>query len=132
MSQIPPRKMKALLKRDARPQTKKDAPPVEDDDEDTDEADDPAEDSLADIVAECGDRVEAGDQDPVLHHLMADFDPAHNPPAWVENEAIWERAKKAVDPEGKGAEKWNDVWGVVAAVYSRMGGSVKRGGSTKE
>ena len=44
MSQIPPRKMKALLKRDARPQTKKDAPPVEDDDDDTDEADDPAED----------------------------------------------------------------------------------------
>lgn len=131
MSQIPPRKMKALLKRDARPPTKKDAPPVEPDDEDTEDDDEPAEDSLADIVAECGDRVEAGDEDPVLHHLMADFDPAHDPPAWVENEAIWERAEKAVDPEGKGAEKYDEPFAVVAAVYVRMGGSVKRGGSAK-
>ena len=44
-----------------------------------------------------------------------------NPPAWVGDEATWERAKEAVRP------KWGDYaepWAVVAHVYRQMGGTV--------
>lgn len=42
-----------------------------------------------------------------------------NPPEWVDDEAAWERAKKAVEP------KWGDYdepWAVVAHVYKQMTG----------
>lgn len=40
-------------------------------------------------------------------------------PAWVKDEAIWEKAKKEVDPK-----KAKDYWAVVTTVYKNMGGRV--------
>jgi hypothetical protein len=48
-----------------------------------------------------------------------------NPPSWVEDEAIWTRAKAAVDPEGEGV-KYDEPWAVVVAVYRKMGGESKK------
>jgi len=76
---------------------------------------------LAQTVAE---DVEAGEVDPELMQLMASFDPANNPPEWVADEDTWERAKEAVDPEGKGAA-YDNPWAVVAHTYKAMGGSTK-------
>lgn len=43
-----------------------------------------------------------------------------NPPAWVHDEATWERAKKAVQ---KYWGNYDEPWAVVAHVYGQMGGS---------
>ena len=43
-----------------------------------------------------------------------------NPPAWVNNESLWEKAKRAVEPY------WSDYdepWAVVSHVYFNMGGT---------
>ena len=45
-----------------------------------------------------------------------------NPPEWVEDEDIWEKAKKAVEPH---EDQYDNKWAVVAHVYEAMGGSVK-------
>ena len=42
-----------------------------------------------------------------------------NPPAWVHNEALWERAKHAVRPHW---HEYREPWAVVAHVYEQMGG----------
>ena len=70
--------------------------------------------------------VDAGEMDAETAALMDGYDPdiEGNPPAWVADEATWDRAKKAVDPEGKGA-KYTEPWAVVALVYSKMGGGKK-------
>ncbi len=59
--------------------------------------------------------------------LMEGYDPDldGNPPAWVANEATWDRAKRAVDPRGKGAQKYTTPWAVVTHVYKKMGGTIK-------
>jgi hypothetical protein len=44
---------------------------------------------------------------------------AGNPPAWVEDEAAWERAKEQIKP------KWDDYeepWAVVVHIYKQMTG----------
>ena len=63
-----------------------------------------------------------GDEEIIL--VVADYDPEldGNPPTWVEEEDLWERAKTAVDPENSPLE---NVWAVVATVYKKMGGSFK-------
>lgn len=94
---------------------------------DEDEEDD-AEEKDSEIVDAAAKQVAAGKVDPVLDHLMADFDPDHNPPAWVEDESTWNRAKGAVDPRGKGTT-YDQPWAVVATVYKAMGGGIRRGGS---
>lgn len=46
-------------------------------------------------------------------------DVAGNPPAWVEDEAAWERAKEQIKP------KWDDYeepWAVVVHIYKQMTG----------
>jgi hypothetical protein len=48
-----------------------------------------------------------------------EVDPAHNPPAWVADEAIWERAKEAAE----GGE-YEDFYAVVTDIYKKMGGGI--------
>jgi hypothetical protein len=69
--------------------------------------------------------VENGVEDDIAT-LMEDYDPGENP-AWAQDEDIWERAKKAVDPEGEGADKYDEPWAVVATVYKNMGGAIAGG-----
>lgn len=42
-----------------------------------------------------------------------------NPPSWVDDEAAWERAKKAVE---KNWGDYDEPWAVVAHVYQNMTG----------
>lgn len=51
-----------------------------------------------------------------------DIDRPDNPPAWVANEATWERAKKAVEPRWG---NYSEPYAVVAHVYENMGGTIK-------
>ena len=44
-----------------------------------------------------------------------------NPPAWVTDEAIWERAKEAVR---KYWDRYSEPWAVVTHVYENMGGGI--------
>lgn len=53
------------------------------------------------------------DADPVK------FPRPDNPPAWVHDEATWERAKKAVE---KRWGQYSEPWAVVTHVYYNMGG----------
>lgn len=50
------------------------------------------------------------------------FDKPHNPPSWVKNETIWDKAKKAVKPYRKNYE---EPWSVISHVYFQMGGKKK-------
>ncbi|MEE9592237.1 MAG: hypothetical protein V3W28_01500 [Thermoplasmata archaeon] len=82
-------------------------------------------------IEEIAEMIEAGEGEPDLmdlaHELaeeIEDLGPeAEQPPKWAANPAIWEKAEKAVDPEGKGA-KYREPWGVVVHVYRKMGGAV--------
>jgi hypothetical protein len=78
------------------------------------------------LASQVGEKVQNGDVDDELLDLMHDYDPEHNPPSWVASEATWERAKDAVDPEGEGADKYDDPYGVVVHVYKSMGGKIKK------
>jgi len=79
------------------------------------------DEKMADEVAKA---MKDGKRNKRLDKLMADFDPDDNPPVWVADEDTWERAKEAVDPEGRGGD-YDEPWAVVAYVYERMGGKVK-------
>jgi hypothetical protein len=71
-----------------------------------------------------GDRVQSGHGDAHLLQLASDVDEEHNPPDMITDEAIWEKAKKAVEP------KWDDYdepYAVVMHVYKEMGGGFKGG-----
>lgn len=46
----------------------------------------------------------------------------HNPPVWVKDKAIWERAKRQVE---RYWERYDEPWAVVADVYKKMGGKQK-------
>ena len=83
------------------------------------------EDDKALVDEALAEIAETGGEEEVMG-FAAGYDPEvdGNPPAWVEDEDIWERAKTAVDPEGDGAE-YEDVWAVVATVYKKMGGAFK-------
>jgi hypothetical protein len=78
-------------------------------------------------VAKAAAQVAAGKLDKDVARQMEGYDPAEdgNPPAWVADEDIWEKAKEAVDPEGDGADKYDEPYAVVAQVYFNMGGTKK-------
>jgi hypothetical protein len=121
---VPARKLRAFVEKESPKKKRRD----EDDDEERDDEsgeDEVDEAKIAKFVKEEGDRVGNGKQDKQLRKLMRNFDPEDNPPAWVTSEAKWERAKEAVDPEGEGAEKYDEPWAVTAHVYKRMGGGIK-------
>ncbi len=123
---IPARKLKSFVDKDNPKKHHDDDDERDDKSEDKDKTDDA---KLSKFVKEEGDRVNGGKQDPQLKKLMRGFDPEDNPPAWVRDESKWERAKEAVDPEGDGADKYDEPYAVVAHVYKRMGGRI--GGSKK-
>ena len=51
-----------------------------------------------------------------------DFERPDNPPQWVANEALWERAKKAVE---KYWSNYDEPYAVVTHVYENMGGTFR-------
>lgn len=51
------------------------------------------------------------------------FNKPHNPPSWVANEAIWNKAKKAVKPYKK---NYKEPWSVISHVYFNMHGQKKK------
>jgi hypothetical protein len=54
------------------------------------------------------------------HHCACPSTPLpENAPAWVRDEALWERAKFAVRPNW---DRYDKPWAVVARVYENMGG----------
>ena len=57
------------------------------------------------------------------HHCSCEktraFPIRDNPPSWVADEALWERAKLAVRPYW---DNYSEPWAVVASVYEQMGG----------
>ena len=97
------------------------------DDDDDDEDEEITEEEIEDIA----EMIDEGKGDPQLLELtdellddMEEFgDEAENPPAWAASPAIWEKAEKAVDPEGKGS-KYTEPYAVVSHVYRKMGGTV--------
>lgn len=133
---IPAKKLKALVDRDSKPpkmrgkghdhddEDEDDHEHGEHDEEDEheeDEHDDKPKKIDVDAIAK---RVHSGKGDKHLMELAEDVDEDHNPPSWVEDEAIWEKAKEAVEP------KWDDYdepYAVVSHVYSAMGGKIKEG-----
>lgn len=52
-----------------------------------------------------------------------DYPAKGNPSGWIANESIWEKAKKAVRKSWK---KYKEPYAVVADVYKKMGGKVKK------
>jgi hypothetical protein len=89
---------------------------LDDDEEDENESDD-------EIAARVGAQVAAGKTDPDLMDHLDGYDPETdgNPPAWVNDEATWERAKNAVE---KSWDDYDQPYAVVAHVYKAMGGEV--------
>ena len=68
--------------------------------------------------------IKDGKGDPKLMDLAKGVTEETNPPSWIADEDIWEKAKAAVKP------KWDDYdepYAVVSAVYRRMGGAIKHG-----
>lgn len=121
---VPAKKLKAFVDQDEEKSGKKKKRP-EDEEKDEDKGEDVDEADLHKYVEEEGERVNSGKQDKKLRKLMKGFDPEENPPKWVAHKAKWERAKEAVDPEGEGADKYDEPYAVVAHVYKRMGGGIK-------
>ncbi len=122
---VPARKLKALVDKDSPKRRRREEEEGEEREEESEEEDDTDDAEVSKFVKEEGQRVSDGKQDKQLRKLMRGFDPEDNPPAWVTSEAKWDRAKEAVDPEGDGAEEYDEPWAVVAHVYKRMGGGIK-------
>jgi hypothetical protein len=81
-----------------------------------------AKDDVSAMVDAAAKKIADGKGDPKLMKLAKGVTAKNNPPAWVADEAIWEKAKKAVEP------KWDDYdepYAVVATVYKSMGGATK-------
>lgn len=49
-------------------------------------------------------------------------DMEENPPSWVVDEDIWDRAKEQVEPYW---DEYDDPWAVVTTVYKQMGGEIR-------
>jgi hypothetical protein len=95
---------------------------------DTEEADlSPLVEEIKALQAQMDEKIaQLREEDPESFELVsAWFDEMfENPPASVADEATWERAKKAVDPEGKG-KRYDEPYAVVMSVYKSMGGELK-------
>lgn len=94
-----------------------DAPLAEGDEGDQDESADIA------IANEVGLKVIDGDVDDDVVALMADYQEGDKP-AWAVDGDIWERALVAVDPDGEGADSYDEPYLVVAHTYAALGGKI--------
>ena len=98
-------------------------PPEDDDDMDYGDDDGDGEEmSIEEMIEAAVAALEAGEMDVELEATEG-YDPEAdgNPPAWVEDEEIWERAKAAVE------DKWDEMespWAVVAFIYQKMHGKI--------
>jgi hypothetical protein len=79
------------------------------------------------VAGYCGWRWYAGRAAP-RHQLAAQEEvrvltanPAHNPPVWVRDEPIWNRAKSSVKPYW---DRYHDPYAVVTEVYQKLGGRI--------
>ena len=86
---------------------------------------------LWEAIDEIAEQIENGEGDEELLKLAKTVDLENNPPAWVEDEDIWDRAKEAVlgtaTPSEKtvSKSKYDEPWGVIAHVYQKLGGGLK-------
>lgn len=76
------------------------------------------------IVEEVVQEMKQGHHDEQLEGLMKNFDPEHGHPGWAADGDVWDRAMKAVDPDGEGSH-YDEPYSVVAHVYKKMGGAVE-------
>ena len=92
----------------------------------------PVAGSVDDLVDEAAMDREAN-PDPEIEQHLKGYDPVKhgNPPPFVENKPKWEKAKEAVDPEGKGAGKYDEPYAVATYVYKKMGGKLKGASAPK-
>jgi len=98
-------------------------PVPEPEDEAEDEGSESDEGSEPEVDAEeIGAQVQAGNGSPKLMKLAKGVTEETNPPAWVADEDIWEKAKAAVEPKW---DEYDEPFAVTAAVYKKMGGSFK-------
>jgi len=81
-----------------------------------------AESKMQNILAKDLDWLEPADRKE-LKDWGHDYPAKGNPSSWIANEAIWEKAKKAVRKYWK---KYDEPYAVVADVYRKMGGKVKK------
>jgi hypothetical protein len=72
-----------------------------------------------------GERVQSGKGDKRLMRLASGVTEENNPPSWVEDEDIWEKAKDAVEDKW---DEYDEPYAVVAHVYQQMGGGIAEGG----
>lgn len=116
---------------------------IEDDDEEIDEVDTAADDE--DLEAEEGEegegeegegegeeeidvdaiakQIEDGEwPDEDLMAKAAEVNEENNPPSWALDEATWEKAKEAVEPNW---DSYDEPYAVVSAVYQKMGGVIE-------
>jgi hypothetical protein len=56
------------------------------------------------------------------------FDRPDNPASWIDDEDVWEKAKKAVEPKW---DDYDDPYAVVVSVYKNMGGTIGSGKGSK-
>jgi hypothetical protein len=136
MVKIDPKKLASFVKAQGLPAfSKKAAPPAqaeseeEDGEEEETEEEDEGEEEID--VDEIAEQIENGDGDEELLKLAKTVDLENNPPAWVEDEDVWDRAKEAVlgtaTPSEKtvSKSKYDEPWGVIAHVYQKLGGRLK-------
>ena len=74
-------------------------------------------------VDEIAAKIKDGKGDKNLMRLSKKVTKENNPPQWVEDEDIWEKAKEAVGSEEDFTGE--SYYAVVTHVYKRMGGSIK-------
>lgn len=133
---VSPAKLKAFVKEEKKRANPRASEEEDESDEEKEEGDEDkekeegegnpdgdGEEDDGEIVERSVKEVEEGG-DEKLMKLVDGYDPEEegNPPAWVASEAIWERAKKAVEDSW---EDYEEPWAVVAHVYSNMGGETK-------
>ena len=143
MLQVDPKKLAAFIARennvkplqsDAMLDDEGDNPGDEEmdlDDDNPDDDDDDDEEITEEEIEEIAEMIDEGNGDAQLMELAEELaddieefgDEADNPPAWAASPAIWDKAEKAVDPEGKGS-KYREPMAVVAHVYKKIGGTV--------
>jgi len=80
------------------------------------------------VAGYCGWRWYAAGRAAPRHQLAGHEDvrvltanPAHNPPVWVRDEPIWNRAKSSVKPYW---DRYHDPYAVVTEVYQKLGGRI--------
>ena len=81
------------------------------------------EGALEFMIKESAEEVDDGGDDEIME-LLTDYDEGDNP-VWAKDNKTWNKAVKLIDPEGDGAEKFDNPYAVVAHLYKKMGGSIE-------